>query len=124
MVFLVTRLIFGEFAHAMPHASMPMADEVVLTDKASPPCPDHAQETPAPRAAPESDGVSSIDHPVTDKDCCKKGGCACPCLHTPAAIAASGATLAPSPERRPRAFAPGAALLRSSALFRPPAALR
>jgi hypothetical protein len=125
--FLVSRLIFGEIAHAMPHAPAPVNGEVALADnEATPPCPDHTQETPSTSSGTsEADAANIGDHPMDDKDCCKKGGCECPCLHTPpAAVLSSGPAITPADQRCPGVPAIGAAWHRSSALFRPPAQLR
>lgn len=120
--FLVSRLIFGEFAHAMPHASAQVNGDVALADEAGTPCPDHLQPPPSTHSeASGSDAAKSGGHPLDDKDCCKNGGCACPCLHTPAATPTSALTVTLTHEARPGVVASGAAWLRSSPLFRPPA---
>ena len=125
--FLVSRLIFGEFAHAMPHASAPVTEETALADnQATPPCPDHTQQTSSTSSDASGPGAANAgDHPMDDKDCCKKGSCECPCLHTPpAAVLTSGPAIMPVNQRCPGVLAIGAAWHRSSALFRPPAQLR
>lgn len=111
---LVSKLIIGQLAHAMPHMAMPAAmDEIAalagddMTGHDSPPCGDHQQ-------------ASSTDEPA-EKSCCENGGCACPCLHSPAAT-----TAVPFPMHRANADqiaipVEGAAWQRVSALFRPPA---
>lgn len=125
--FLVSRLIFGEFAHAMPHELGPSNADAALASEASSACPDHKQPASSTHdKASGSDATKSGDHSGADrstheKDCCKKGGCVCPCLHTPAALSASAAAIVPSDQSQPGVLANGAARLRSSALFRPPA---
>jgi hypothetical protein len=122
--FLVSRLIFGEFAHAMPHAPAPVNGEIALADnEATPPCPDHTQQTSSTSSeTSDPDAANASDHLMDDKDCCKKGGCECPCLHTPpGAVLTSGPVITPADRSRPGVLALGAAWHRSSALFRPPA---
>jgi hypothetical protein len=123
--FLVSRLIFGEFAHAMPHASASMNGTAVAASDADPPCSDHTRQPSSTHGeASDPDALTFDDHPVDDKDCCKKGGCVCPCLHTPAAALAAVVMLMPAEQSRPGALVRGADWLRTSMLFRPPAQLR
>lgn len=116
---LVTKLIFGELTHAMPHMAAPATatDEIVAAPADdSPPCANHAQ------AGSESDPSqdSNSDEPA-QKSCCETGGCACPCLHSPAATAAVPFTMQRASDSRVSVLVEGAAWHRLSALFRPPA---
>lgn len=113
---LVSNLILGQFAHAVPHVAAATTDEVVaLADQDSPACGDHVQAGSSDQAQD-----SSTDSPA-DKDCCERGGCACPCLHSPAAAAAAPVTVQCASADRVAVPVEGAAWHRVSALFRPPA---
>jgi hypothetical protein len=116
---LVSKLIFGELTHAMPHTAAPPTgmDEVVTSvSQDAPPCGSHAQ------AGSEShpSQPSNTDEPAK-KSCCETGGCVCPCLHSPAATAAVPFTMQRANDRRVAVLVEGAIWHRLSALFRPPA---
>lgn len=110
---LVSKLILGELTHAMPqmdHSAAAMNEEIVTLAHAShdsPPCGEHAQDT------------NSDDHAT--KNCCKGGECACPCLHTPAAVTAVPSIMQLTHDDQAAVLVQGATLRRSSGLFRPPA---
>jgi hypothetical protein len=106
---LVSKLIFGELTHAMPHmAEAPSAmDEIpALAGQDSPPCGDH---------------TDSSQDSSTDENCCESGGCACPCLHSPAAAEAVRFGMHRADSDQVAVHVEGAAWHRMSALFRPPA---
>jgi hypothetical protein len=124
---LVSNLILGQFAHAMPHMAEPaMAmSEVVASASASasasatddsPPCGSHVQ---AGSELGQSQDSNTDDHAA--KSCCKGGECACPCLHTPGATAAVPFAMQFAHDGQVAVLVKGAAWQRLSALFRPPA---
>lgn len=118
---LVSKLILGQFAHAMPHMAEPAMtmNEVITSASAShdsPPCGNHAQsgsESGQPQVA------SSDDHAA--KSCCEGGECACPCLHSPAATASAPLTMQRAHDDEVGLLIDGVACHRLSGLFRPPA---
>lgn len=117
---LVSNLILGEFAHAMPHmAEHGMTMNEVVTSAPvsddSPACGDHVQAS-AKGGQPHA---SNTDH--AGKDCCKAGQCACPCLHSPAAVAAVPFVVQPTHDDQAAVLVEGATWQRLSGLFRPPA---
>lgn len=115
---LVSKLILGQFAHAMPHmaeSTTAMNEMVTSLSHDSPPCGDHVQTDSASGQSQDSGG----DH--AEKSCCKGGECACPCLHSPAAVAAVLASAQRSPDDQVGALVHGVAGQRLSDLFRPPA---
>jgi hypothetical protein len=123
VVFLMlSRLIVGEFAHAMPHsgapANMPASEAAALVGESSAACPDHENAgSPSPQSSEQSHGVHS-----EDEDCCKANGCECPCVHLPPAAGdPSVIAVAKTDSHRVSEPALGAAARRLSALFRPPA---
>jgi hypothetical protein len=118
---LVSKLILGEFTHAMPqmdHSAAAMNDEIVTLANVShdsPPCGSH--DSAGSESGQSQD--SSTDH--ANKDCCKGGECACPCLHSPAAAAAVAAVMQLTHDDQVAVLVQGATWHRSSGLFRPPA---
>jgi hypothetical protein len=121
---LVSKLILGQFAHAMPHMAQDMdhsAMNAMVTsaspsDDDSPPCGSHAQ---ADGQSGQSQDSSADEHAA--KSCCKGGECACPCLHSPAATAAVALALQGVHDDQPGVLIEGAISHRLSGLFRPPA---
>lgn len=112
---LMSNLILGEFAHAMPHMAAATMDEVVaLAGQDSPACGDHAQA-----GSPDSSQDSNTDAPADD--CCERGECACPCLHSPAASTVVPVSALYVNAEKIADLVEGAAWHRLSALFRPPA---
>ena len=106
---LVSKLIFGELTHAMPHIAEPPAamDEITaLAGEDSPPCGNHTE--------PSQDSS-------THENCCEDGGCVCPCLHSPAATEAVPFIMHRAHTGQVAVLVDGAAWRRLSALFRPPA---
>jgi hypothetical protein len=101
VILLVTRLVLGEFAHA--HDGSHAAGSVT------------AQESSQCHDAAKSAGKS---------DCCKTGGCECPCLFGIAMDSGMILSLAPTTESRPAVDAIGATPERPFTLFRPPASPR
>lgn len=122
---LVSKLIFGEVTHAMPHMAAPATEMNQLATSASqdsPPCADHVQASSQSDPSQDSNSDGSSSNGPAEKNCCKTGGCACPCLHSPAATAAILFTMQPANESQVAVLVKGAVWHRSSALFRPPAA--
>lgn len=117
---LVSKLILGQFAHAMPHMAAPesgMGHEMTApASHDAPPCGSHMQSG----SQSDSSQDSNTDEPAK-KSCCETGGCACPCLHSPAATATVPFTLQRANESRVVVLVEGATWRRISALFRPPA---
>jgi hypothetical protein len=102
-ILLVTRLVLGEFVHAHDGAHSASAVAATAVAQESSPCHDDAKQSSEP-------------------ECCKTGGCECPCLFAP--VLASGAALAlDSSESRATGCTSGAPLNQPFALFRPPASL-
>ena len=120
---LVSRLILGEFVHAMPHESAATDAAAASQSMYEPPCPEHSARHAATASNEVSDSgvVEATDHAGNDRDCCKSGGCACPCLHTPGATGASTLAIERAHPGLPTVLASGVAHLRSYTLFRPPA---
>jgi hypothetical protein len=119
---LVSKLIVGEFTHAMPHMAAPVANapanEIVAPGSPDdPPCADHVQ----PGASESQPAQHSTSDESADKSCCENGVCVCPCLHSPAATAAVPLTLQRANDNQLTILVEGAVLHRLSALFRPPA---
>jgi hypothetical protein len=111
---MLSRLIFGEFAHAMPHSSAPASDAAALVAESMSACPDHANASSAPEQSHAAHGE--------DEDCCKAEGCKCPCVHLPPAAGdPSVMAVAKRDSQHVSEPALGAAARRLSALFRPPA---
>lgn len=120
---LVSKLIFGEVTHAMPQMAAQateMNEVATSASQDSPPCANHAQagSESDPSHAANSDAANGDG---SKKDCCKSGGCACPCLHSPAATAAILFSIQRANEIQTAVPVGGAAWHRLSALFRPPA---
>jgi hypothetical protein len=116
---LVSKLIFGEVTHAMPHMAAPateMNEVVASASQDSPPCADHVQV--GSQSDPSHD--SNSDEPAK-KSCCETGGCVCPCLHSPAATAAILFSMQRANDSQVAVLVEGAVWHRLSALFRPPA---
>lgn len=121
---LVSRLVIGEFAHAMPMGDMSTSHHRmshVLSEIASDPtaCPQHevAEQGDTTHASTDAADTGS-----DTQDCCKSGECECPCLHAPcAAINATVATAITVELRRLAEGTDGLMLQRLSGLFRPPA---
>lgn len=117
---LVSKLILGELAHAMPHEAAAAMNEVVTSAHVvhgSPPCGEHVQTGGAESGQSQD---SSADGHAT-KDCCKGSQCACPCLHSPAAAAAVPFVMQLTHDNQVAVLVDGADCHRLSALFRPPA---
>lgn len=104
---LILRLALGEFAHAFPHEAEP---SVAASSTEAAACPDHVASPDDSTPAEET------------KDCCKTGGCQCPCLHA-SAMVASSAMPAPAALDRRAAISCTLGLMqhRVNRLFRPPA---
>lgn len=123
VLLLVSRLIFGEFTHAMPQPDAPAAGAVALTSQevASQEvdnCPNHLSEG---ESLTTQSGDSHETHGAT-QDCCDTGDCKCPCMHVPAAAMATlDMDLANLHQNQIIECADGVAVYRLSALFRPPA---
>jgi hypothetical protein len=100
-VLLVTRLVLGEFVHAHD-AGHPASEAAVAQESAD--CHDAAAQTSEP-------------------ECCKTGGCECPCLFATAIPSGAALTLEATTESRTTGCASGALLNQPFALFRPPASL-
>ena len=121
---LVSKLILGEFAHAMPHMVEPattMNAMVASVGHDSPPCGNHVQggsESGQSESNPSQDS-SGDDHAA--KNCCKGGECACPCLHSPAATASVPLIMQRAHDDQVAVLIDGATAHRLSGLFRPPA---
>lgn len=120
---LVSKLILGEFTHAMPHMAQDMGQSATMMNEIvasashdSPPCGSHGQTG---SESGQSQDSSSDDHAA--KSCCKGGECACPCLHTPAATAAVSLAMQPTHDDQVGVLIEGATWHRLSGLFRPPA---
>jgi hypothetical protein len=111
---LVTRLVFGEFAHAHDSGTGEHAFAGANTAEPSH-CGDHPKHPTTPTAGHADDSAS--DTP----DCCKAAKCACPCLHAPAAASVGYSVLAHVSEQTSSAGASGATPDRPFELFRPPA---
>lgn len=119
---MMSRLIVGEFAHAMPHsnapADMPASDAAALVGESAAACPDHENAgATSQQSSEQSHGVHG-----EDEDCCKANGCECPCVHLPPAAGDPSVMAVAKPDSH-RLSEPvlGAAARRLSALFRPPA---
>ena len=113
VLLLVSRLLFGEAAHAMPYE---IAGSETATATHEQPCPEHSSAA-AMHAAHLAD-ADTPDH----KDCCSNGGCDCACLHLSVLITpALTVHLAIIDQLRLPASAAGPIQDRVSALFRPPA---
>jgi hypothetical protein len=114
---LLSRLVLGEFAHAVPVSHAPAEPEVVAAGSQNADCPQHEA---AGGAGSESSDIESSADP--HHDCCKSGACQCPCMHAPAALVASFvATSVHVDHGRIMTRANGFACDRLWLLFRPPA---
>lgn len=121
VLLLVSRLIFGEVVHAMPQADSAKGGEAALAIEQAAPCPNHSSEGAEPVTARSGDSLDA-QSTQADEDCCKEGGCNCPCVHVPAAaLAPLVMNLAHLDRNRLVDCADGVAALRLNALFRPPA---
>jgi hypothetical protein len=124
---LVSKLILGEFAHAMPHMVEPattMNATVVTAASAgqdSPPCGSHVQGSSESGQSESNQSHDSSGDDHAAKDCCKGGECACPCLHSPAAASSVPLTMHPAHDDQAAVVIDGATAHRLSGLFRPPA---
>jgi hypothetical protein len=100
-ILLVTRLVLGELVHA--HDSGHQADaasEAAVAE--STPCHEEAKQTSEP-------------------ECCKTGGCECPCLFATALASGALIELEATAETGSTFCACGAPLIQPFTLFRPPA---
>jgi hypothetical protein len=115
---LSSRLVFGEFAHAMPEQHAPVEPEVVAAaGNQSGDCAQHEAASGADNQSSHSQSASHAHH-----DCCKSGACQCPCMHAPAALVASFiATSAHVDQARIMNPVNGFTCDRLWSLFRPPA---
>jgi hypothetical protein len=102
-ILLVTRLVLGEFVHAHDggHPATGAAGEVAVAQESAD-CHDDAEQASEPQ-------------------CCKTGGCECPCLFATAIASGAAFALDATTESRTTWRACGAALNQPFALFRPPA---
>jgi hypothetical protein len=102
-ILLVTRLVLGEFVHAHDggHLATGAAGEVAV----------------AQGSADCHDGAGQASEP----ECCKTGGCECPCLFATAIASGAAFALDATTESRTTWRAAGAPLNQPFALFRPPA---
>jgi hypothetical protein len=99
-VLLVTRLVLGEFVHA------------------------HDVGHPASAAAVAQESTDCHDAAQTSEpECCKTGGCECPCLFATAIASGAALVLEATTESRTTECTSGALLNQPFALFRPPASL-
>ena len=115
---LLSRLVVGEFAHAVPSSHAPVEPEVVAGSTQSADCPEH-QAADGGTDSQSADIASSTD---PHHNCCKSGTCQCPCMHVPAAVLASFlATLVHVDHGRILNQVNGFACDRLWSLFRPPA---
>jgi len=116
VLLLLSRLVLGEFAHAMPASHVPVGPEVVAAASQNADCPEHK--------AASSEGSHSLGiHSSTEAhhDCCKPGTCPCPCAHVPAAVASFLATSVHVDHGRIFNLVKGFTCDRVWSLFRPPA---
>jgi hypothetical protein len=121
---LVSKLIFGEVTHAMPSMAAPatqMNEVAASASQDSPPCANHVQAGSQVDPSHDSNSNDSNGDEPAKKDCCKSGGCACPCLHSPAATAAIVFSMQRANDNQIAVPVGGAVWHRLSALFRPPA---
>ena len=115
---LMSNLILGELAHAMPHMAEPamvMNEIVASPSQDSPACGSHTQTD-----ADSGQSQDSSADDLTAQDCCEGGECTCPCLHSPAAAAAASFAVQRTHDQV-AVLVEGAAWHRLSGLFRPPA---
>jgi hypothetical protein len=84
---LLSRLVLGEVAHAMPMASHSSSSaDMSLVENEPTPCPEHETGSPEQEAAQQVDrSVDASADGSEDHDCCKTGECQCACVHVPAA---------------------------------------
>lgn len=118
MFLLMTRLVVGEFSHAMPMQAMGAMDHAtsgVAADAEA--CPEHdTKSQSAPQISHE------MDHSSGEQDCCKSGECECPCLHVPcASFDVIGVNRIAPTEQRGLEREAFIISQRPSGLFRPPA---
>lgn len=115
---LVSRLVLGEFAHAMPSSHAPVEAEVAAASSQNADCPQHKAASHG-TGSQSSDIASAADE---HHNCCISGACQCPCMHVPAAAVASFTpTSLHANHERIMNFANGFACDRLWSLFRPPA---
>lgn len=127
IVLIVSRLILGELAYAMPQEAGSLVHLAPSTTVVAPHCPEHRNGQPQMQASVHSEMSDTAQPGVvsthdTQKDCCKSSGCKCPCAHlTAMAVPTLAAASHGIAEARlgPSVAAP--ANDRLSALFRPPA---
>ena len=117
IILLVTRLVFGEMTHASAQHDAHADDGSATTSQEQSPCPDHVNDGSEASATDTNDSASESP----ENDCCKSGGCECPCLHTPAAIAVVPVIIAHQTRVRAAASEPDVAVARPFTVFRPPA---
>jgi hypothetical protein len=121
ILLLLSRLVFGEFAHAMPHAGSSL-DAPVAAQSAHTAHMHVAQSADEKSHCAEHQGPADRKDAPADHDCCKGSACGCPCMHLPQA---SFLTLTLSFDRdstaQPLALDDGIVRHRISTLFRPPA---
>lgn len=105
VILLMTRLVLGEFVHAHD-AGLPaggaLSEVAVAQETAG--CHDDAKQSSEP-------------------ECCKTGGCECPCLFATAIGSGAAFALEAPAELRTPGCAAGAPLIQPFTLFRPPASL-
>lgn len=122
VLLVVTRLMLGEFAYSMPHASEDVVTDQAAAQSQDAPCPDHADKSATDSSA-DSDLTAAKHHAGAGHDgsCCKTT-CFCACLHlsaivTPCSVENVGML---DQYRRP-VLAIGPMQDRVSVLLRPPA---
>ena len=84
---MLMQLVINGTALAMPMADSSTTQQLSATMSD---CGEHSKHHPA--LEQDSDAMSSDEMPQDasdEEDCCKHGGCACPCLHGAAAVFAS-----------------------------------
>lgn len=125
MILLVTRLVMGELAHAMPVEGAASAPEHAMATGMSDPAECHdadASDDASTKAHHGEHSQTHASHAAGEQDCCETGECECPCLHVPCA-ALDAMTVDSIAATVPRILhgADGVISQRPSRLFRPPA---
>ena len=119
IVMMLTQLVINGAALAMPMAQAGTAAPAAATTSD---CAEHSRHHVA--AEQDNSALPSVELEQDDleKDCCKQGGCACPCLHSGAAAPAiDGYTRRAFAELRVLAAVSALPHGRPNSLFRPPA---
>lgn len=130
VLLVLGKLVLGASAHAMPQtgahdAHAPELPSAAQTEEE--PCPDHVNggsdaqtESTSTTSADEAGAEHDSNH--SERDCCKAGGCKCPCAHASVYLAQTAPVHVVSIEHS-RAVFRGIPLapFRLTAVFRPPA---